>query len=69
MDTVTDIKELNNRIAKCHWRADCHGASVCRGYCLPCRRIVEKGNCEIVADYFKEVNDAKKKDNSNDNQG
>ena len=62
-EEITDVKELNERIAKCYWLADINGASVCKGYCAPCRRIIEKGNCEVVADYFKEKNDAKKASN------
>ena len=63
-DDTVDIKELNNRIAKCCWLSN---LNVCRGYCLPCRKVISKGNCEVVTNYFKEKNDAKKKDSSSDN--
>ena len=57
-DDSVDIKELNDRIAKCHWLSN--KLDVCRSYCLPCQRVISKGNCEVVTDYFKEKNDAKK---------
>ena len=56
-EKITDMKELNDRIAKCYWLAD---FDICGSYCLPCQRVISKGNCEVVADYFKEKNDAKK---------
>ena len=56
-DNITEIKELNDRIAKCYWLSN---LDVCGSYCLPCQLVISKGNCEVVADYFKEKNDAKK---------
>ena len=55
---MTDNAELNNAIANCMWQLKMGDIPICRGYQLPCRRVIEKGNCEIVADYF--ANERKK---------
>ncbi len=45
-------KEINEAIKKCRWLSDNRGhnliCGVCRSKCLPCRRVIEKGECETL---------------------
>ncbi len=59
---MTDIKELNDKINNCHYRKKVDkDAYLCALIPYPCRRVVEKGDCEVVIDYFKEKNNGKNK--------
>lgn len=61
-NNMTDIKELNKRINTCKWRRKVNNnAHICALIPYPCRRIVEKGDCEVVAEYFKEKNNGENK--------
>lgn len=65
MDEPTDISELNERITNCPWRKKTHEVPICAGYVTPCMRVISKGNCDVVIEYFKERNENAKKQSKN----
>ena len=43
-------KELDKAIKECSWRED---FDVCRGMCLPCHRVIERGECDTLIELFR----------------
>lgn len=43
-------KEIDGAIKKCRWLSDNSNliGGICRSKCLPCRRVIEKGECETL---------------------
>ena len=49
---LTDDEELVEIFTNCKFYENVEGISVCRGYCLPCRKVIEKGHCDVLIKYF-----------------
>lgn len=45
-------EEIDKAIKKCEWK-DNQGFDVCRGMCLPCQRVIERGQCETLIELFR----------------
>jgi hypothetical protein len=57
---MPDIKELNDRIKNCIWRKRAGEEYTCISKSFSCKSVVEKGDCEVVGNFFKEKNDMAK---------
>ena len=60
---MTD-KEIKHAIKTCHWRFDGFKGNdrsdryvICKGYCEPCMKIIDKGKCDTLIELFKGVNE------------
>lgn len=53
-----DDKEIQKEFNECHFRQEYDGVDVCRGMCAPCSRVIESGQCEMLADYFSKRKEA-----------
>ena len=56
---MTD-KEIKSAIQNCHWRDDAMNGKnsderyvICRGYCLPCLKVIDDGKCDMLIELFK----------------
>lgn len=56
---MTD-KQIKSAIRNCHWRDDAFNGKnrddryvICRGYCLPCLKIIDDGKCDTLIELFK----------------
>lgn len=56
-----DVKEVNKRINECPSRNISFDIAICRGMCEPCGRVIRKGKCDTVIEYFNELADKKTK--------
>lgn len=45
-------KLVDEIIEKCEWRKDFCGVDICQGNCLPCKRVVENGQCPSLIEIF-----------------
>ena len=52
-----DIEEPWERlIEECKWRKDMYGVYICSGEAAPCNRVIEKGLCDVLRNYFRRGN-------------
>lgn len=58
-----DDKEIQKAFNECDFRQEFDGIDICRGVCEPCGRIIDKGKCKMLADYFSKRKDSKEADN------
>lgn len=49
-------EEINKAINECKWKSD---FDVCRGMCLPCHRVIEKGQCNTLIELFRKGKESK----------
>ena len=56
-------KELNEAIKKCRWLSDNSGLNlvggICRGMCMPCKRVIKRGKCEMLIELSKKLREEK----------
>ncbi len=52
---LTDDEELAEVFTNCDFHQDYDGVSICAGYCLPCREVIEMGACDALIKYFNEL--------------
>lgn len=55
-----DDKEIQKAFNNCHFRQEYGGVDICRGMCQPCGRTIEKGQCEMLEEYFSNKKEAEK---------
>ena len=48
------MQQIRYVMSKCHWRRDMGGVGVCSLNILPCERVLYKGECEAVAEWYKD---------------
>ena len=46
---MTEIEKIIN---DCHWKQDADGIPICRGMVLPCEKVIDKGQCDVLKEYF-----------------
>ena len=56
-----DEKEVNKRINECSLRTISLDIPVCIDVCEPCDKVIRKGKCYTVIEYFDELADKKTK--------
>ena len=56
---MTD-KQIKSAIRNCRWNDDCINGKhrddrlvICRGYCLPCLKVIDDGKCDTLIELFK----------------
>ena len=50
MQKVTQ-KEIKEAIENCRWREKY--MDICKGMCLPCRRTIERGECDTLIELYR----------------
>ena len=46
---------IKNAINSCDWRQDAAGIVLCRAQCLPCKRCIDIGRCDVIKDLMKKL--------------
>ena len=47
-----DDKEIQQAFNECHFRQEFCEVDICCGMCQPCIKIMEKGQCSMLAEDF-----------------
>ena len=47
------MEQIQAVMSKCQWRRDMGGSGVCSLNILPCERVLYKGECEAVAEWYR----------------
>lgn len=47
-------EEIKKAIKNCYWSQKIHGVDICKGMLAPCSRIIEKGQCDTIAEIIRE---------------
>ncbi|MBR4313768.1 MAG: hypothetical protein IKP66_02545 [Lachnospiraceae bacterium] len=54
-------ESINKAIENCYWRNTEFGSkemgsptAICKGYCLPCNKVVEQGRCDTLIELFSD---------------
>jgi len=45
-------EQIDQAIKQCEWRQKFGDTYICRGMCLPCQRVIEKGECPTLKELF-----------------
>lgn len=53
------MDEIKKIIEGCKWKQEMCGVSICRGSVLPCSKVIEKGECDVLKEYFKNKEEKK----------
>ena len=48
------LEKVHYVMSKCHYRRDMGGVGVCSLNILPCEMVLYKGECEAVAEWYKD---------------
>ena len=46
------MTEIEKVITECHWKQDADGIPICRLMVLPCEKVIDKGQCDTLREYF-----------------
>ena len=55
MSEVTQ-EQIDKAIKECYWRKEVSGVDICGGMLAPCKRIIEKGQCDTLIKLFRGEN-------------
>ena len=48
------MQQVNYAINRCYWRKEVHGVNICTGMANPCKRVIDKGECDALRKLFAE---------------
>lgn len=46
------IEQIHHVMSKCQYRRDMYGVGICSLNVLPCEKVLYKGDCEAVAEWY-----------------